>query len=1210
MGPMPQPAAQPEPRQFDLCGPLPEPGVTILEASAGTGKTFTIAALVARLVAEDIVPLDRILVVTFTRMATGELRDRVRARLVSAEAALGRCIGTGDAPPDGDAVLALLARGERDVLALRRQRLADALANFDSATITTTHGFCHTVLAALGVWGNVAPGASLLEDPRDLVQEVTDDLLARHVIAHGALPFRRRDALEIVTAAVSNPGAVLGPGAVTGDTTAGGLRRRLAQGARVEVARRLLGSNLLTYDDLLVRLARALSDPVRGGAARSRLAESYQVVLVDEFQDTDLVQWEIVSRAFAGGNTRLVLVGDPKQAVYAFRGADVYAYLAAARSAAPGHRFTLDVNWRSDADLLVAFDALLGPLHLGHSEIRYRQACATPCHGGSRLKGAPVGAPLRARLLDRTDRRLAHTGSGLAQKDSALKCVAKDLATDIVGLLGSGAELLSDDPGEQGGDGHRPVGPQDIGVLVRTNRQAAIVQAELRAARVPVVVSGAQSVLSTAAARDWLRLLEALEQPSDRSLAAAAAMGDLVGMTAEQLANADETAWEALHYRLHEWAALARRGGVAALFGDVSASQRLPARLLREIEGERRLTDLGHIAELLHAEATGSQLGLTALRAWLSRRIDEASPEGADAEQRSRRLDSGSAAVQILTVHRAKGLEFPIVYCPYLWDGAARGHYGAPVIFHEPSEQDQRKLDVGAERGDRTYEDHFAASQAETRGEEIRHLYVALSRAKHQVVLWWAPVQDCQHSALGRLLLSKDANGDVAPSGGRREPRDAEVRAAFQRVAARAPSLVSVEPGPVLDGRLLNEIAARPAAAPETPVGDLRASSFDRELDLGWKRASYTSITATAHMAGPVAHGAVAGAYEGAAGDLRAGQGVVSSEPEDPGTIDEPLVTPPGMVLGSGRSGHPPSGRGPVGRGDDDENGQEPSGPVPSPLATMPVGADVGTFVHSIFERVDFSSDDLRSALHRAVEGGLARYPGPPGDIDMLVTGLEAAMTTPLGALVGGTRLRDLSRTDRLDELRFELPLAGGDQPVGEVLIADLARLFAKHVRPGQLLAGYDEALESRQLAPTVRGYLTGSLDLVFRRHGCYFVADYKTNWLGPDHERLTAWHYRPSALEGEMLRAHYPLQALFYLVALHRYLRWRLPGYQPTSHLGGALYLFVRGMVGPHAPSFEGAGPCGVFSWSPPVALVTELSDLLAGAATGTAQETGPRAS
>ena len=215
-----------------------------------------------------------------------------------------------------------------------------------------------------------------------------------------------------------------------------------------------------------------------------------------------------------------------------------------------------------------------------------------------------------------------------------------------------------------------------------------------------------------------------------------------------------------------------------------------------------------------------------------------------------------------------------------------------------------------------------------------------------------------------------------------------------------------------------------------------------------------------------------------------------------------------------------------------------------------------------------------------------------------LATGLVAALSTPLGSLVDGKTLRDFAPVDRLDELRFELPLAGGDRPTGQVLTADIARLFAASVDPGTPLDGYAARLTSPALATHLRGYLTGSLDLVLRdRDGAavprFLVVDYKTNWLGPRDEVLSAWHYRPEALAAEMQRDHYPLQAILYLVALHRYLRWRLPGYDPAMHLGGVLYLFLRGMAGPEGPRSTGV-PCGVFSWSTPPALVDALSDLL----------------
>jgi exodeoxyribonuclease V beta subunit len=918
-------------------------------------------------------------------------------------------------------------------------------------------------------------------------------------------------------------------------------------------------------------------DEKRGEMARLRLRERYRVVLVDEFQDTDSVQWKVVQKAFVDGVTRLVLIGDPKQAVYSFRGADVYAYLEAAREAQPEQSFTLEENWRSDAALLAAYDALFHPLHLGHREIVYRTAHATRAHLQPGLEGAPVPVPLRARFVPRREVGIQRIGKGLIQKDSAVRFVAEDLAADVVRLLESGAVLVRGGPGPEAERRQRPVGAGDIGVLVRTNRQATVVQSALRAVGVPVVVAGVQSVLSTPASHHWLRLLSALEQPTSRSFAAATGLTPFVGMTAEELALADEKTWEELHSRLHDWSALLRQSGVATLFSHVSAIEGLPERLLQVVDGERQLTDLGHIAELLHAEAGQSQLGLAALRAWLARRIDEVGAEGAEAEQRSRRLDSDAAAVQVLTVHRAKGLEFPIVYCPYLWDAGSRDHLGEPVVFHDPADRERRKLDVGGDSGDLAYEVHFNTCKVERRGEDLRHLYVALTRAKHQAVIWWAGVQDCQHSALGRLLLVRGPNGDVGASGRPNEPKDEEVEAELRRLAAHAPGLISVEHCHAISPARLGR------GNPGGPPTDLSAAFFGRHLDLEWRRSSYTSITALAHT-GWRAHGDGEAAH--LAGGGQAGGDVVGSEPEEPGTTDEPLAIPAGEL--------PPVFP------NSEEDQLRSVLPV---LGRAPAGAEFGTFVHSVLEKCDFAAADLRSALLGAVRDQQASYLEGPLDAELLAEGLEAALLTPLDGWAGGARLRDLSRADRLDELGFELPVAGGDDPNGEVLLSEVARLIDSHLPAGEPLAGYSSALAGPGLVANLRGYLTGSLDLVFRlaKDGAqrYFVADYKTNWLAPHGEDLTAWHYRPEALEAEMLRAHYPLQAILYMVALHRYLRWRLPGYSPEEHLGGAVYLFVRGMVGPGAPTVEGR-TCGVYSWRPPSELVVELSDLLAGSTAG----------
>ena len=262
-------------------------------------------------------------------------------------------------------------------------------------------------------------------------------------------------------------------------------------------------------------------------------------------------------------------------------------------------------------------------------------------------------------------------------------------------------------------------------------------------------------------------------------------------------------------------------------------------------------------------------------------------------------------------------------------------------------------------------------------------------------------------------------------------------------------------------------------------------------------------------------------------------------------------------------------------------------------LAAGPGGTEFGTFVHTVFEATDFAAPDLDAELARTVGAALARRPVDIGDRATVIAGLRAAIETPLGPLVGGLRLRDVARANRLDELTFELPLVGGDEPTGTLTPAAIAAVLREHLAPTDPLAGYADRLEDPDLRASVRGYLTGSIDLVVRIGEAFAIADYKTNWLAGPGETLTAWHHRPAALTAEMEHAHYGLQALLYTAALHRYLRWRLRGYDPERHLAGVLYLFVRGMTGPDTPTVDGT-PCGVFAWRPPAPLVVALSDVL----------------
>jgi exodeoxyribonuclease V beta subunit len=536
----------------------------------------------------------------------------------------------------------------------------------------------------------------------------------------------------------------------------------------------------------------------------------------------------------------------------------------------------------------------------------------------------------------------------------------------------------------------------------------------------------------------------------------------------------------------------------------------------------------------MHEAALEGQLGLTALLVWLRRRREEATNEGG--QERSRRLETDAAAVQVITVHTSKGLQFPVVLVPFAWDHWS-GREPATAVFHD--QHDHRVRDVGGP-GSPDWRAHVAAHKQEETDDELRLTYVALTRAQSHLVVWWAPSYNTPTAPLHRLLLHDSPA--VAPLHVP-VPDDPTALAAFRARAALSDGGMGVE-----------VVRERPPTVWSPPASPARAPSlaaFTRALDTGWRRTSYSALTAAAH-------------------EQRLG-----SEPEVAQKDDEADLEP----LPAASSGADADALRDVG----------------SAWDALPGGAAFGTLVHTALEQLDDPGDD--AAVAAAVAGSVARF-APELDAPALTTGLLAALATPLGRLAHGLALRDLPGGDRLPELDFELPLAGGDEAsTARVMLADLVPLWRAHVPTGPL-SSYADALAGLADVP-LRGYLTGSIDAVLRlRDGDaprYLVVDYKTNRLAGYDEPLTAWHYRADALATAMVEAHYPLQAVLYAVALHRYLRWRQPGYDPAVHLGGVLYLFLRGMSGPGVVDASGAAP-GVFSWRPPAGLVTGLSDLLAG--------------
>ncbi|MDX6291954.1 MAG: exodeoxyribonuclease beta subunit [Kribbellaceae bacterium] len=1095
---------------FDLLGELPT-GTIVLEASAGTGKTYALAGLVTRFVAEGRARLDQMLLITFGRAASQELRERVRTQLLDAELALADPICWRDDP----GLLGHLVHGSTDDIALRRSRLRDALANFDAATIATTHQFCQLVLRSLGVAGDTDAGVTLVDDLRELVTEVVDDLyLSLFGSSADQPPITRGTALEIALKAVSNPHTRLVPDQYA-VASPEGVRVEFAHAVLAEMERRKRRLGILGYDDLLTRLAAALEDP--DAPARRQMQRRWSVVMVDEFQDTDPVQWKVIDAAFNEHST-LVLIGDPKQAIYAFRGGDIATYLAAAATA--GQRRTLDTNWRSDQPLVDCLQVVLGGTQLGDPGIVVHPVAAH--HQGSRLAGAPSDAPFRLRVARRE--QFGSSKRKSIPMDDLRGYIARDLAADIGRLLAADATYAG-----------RPLRAGDVAVVVETHKDARVCREELAVAGIPAVYSGDLDIFASQAAQDWLCLLEAFEQPHRSGLVRAAATTMFFGETATSLRAGGEELTDRTGQTLRAWADRLRASGVAAVF-EAAQVNGMTERVLAWRGGERDMTDLAHLAELLHETAHREGFGLPALLDWLR---EECSSIGRTTE-RTRRLDSDAAAVQIMTVWVSKGLQYPVVYLPF---GFTRHVVEDTelLVFHQDGE---RRLDLGGKRhrGHRANQKLWRAEEA---GDDIRLTYVALTRAQSQVVAWWAPSWDEINGGISRLLRGRKQGDAVVPDTLDRPSSDDEVLIWLRRWQQAG--------GPVVEDSV---IAERVEPVHEELPGGLAVGSFSREVDLAWRRTSYSGLIRAADQQ----------------------MGGVGSEHEESQLEDEsvdPVPTPEAA----------------------------PADALPSPMDGLPAGATFGSLVHAVLEDADPHAPDLHAELAGRIREQL-RFWRVDVTPDALATAMLPLHSTPLGPLVPGLTLGELGRADRLRELDFEIPLAGGDQAAATyVRLAQLAPLLRTYLSADDPLHAYADRLEQPLLGrQSLRGYLSGSVDVVLRvPHGeshRFVVVDYKTNRLGDPEQPATSAEYGPDQLGAAMLHSDYPLQAMLYSVVLHRYLRWRLPAYDPEVHLGGVIYLYLRGMCGPETPLVDGH-PAGVFSWPMPTALVLALSELLDGSAT-----------
>lgn len=1208
-------------------------GGGLIEASAGTGKTYTITTLFLRLLVERELTVGEILVVTFTTAATAELRDRIRSRIRQALAAFDG--GTAD-----DTLAAILATrgGDREPA---RGQLQAALRDFDEAAIFTIHGLCQRILQNHAFESGVSFDAELVTNQDHLLTEVVSDYWGdalygasttwvRHVVAQGltadslielakiavadpAMPVLPAavdvQALEALDAAIEMarlaaaaiwsderervlallkplnaakykglPGwppimdAVLAgthPGGVTGFsgfhrfTSAGiadglkkgqampshpffaacdklhaaaqraagavndqliAFRRDLIAYARREVPRRKEATRTLGFDDLLQRLDAALDGP--GGPLLARTIRGiYKVALIDELQDTDPVQYRIF-RAVYGGDpgAGMFLIGDPKQAIYSFRGADVFAYLRAARDA-QGHSFTLDTNYRSDPALIRAVNALFSRAHapflmgnISFTAAKPAPAASERLHGGNR-----PAAPLRILFAKRDQPDGKPITKGWADR-----FLPAAVAADVARLLQSGATIEG-----------RAVSAGDVAVLVRKNAQAERVQEALRELRVPSVLQGDASVFDAPEALEVQRVLAAMADPSGSGAVRLGLSTSLFALDANGIhaLEHDDATWDLWVSRFGAWGKRWEENGFVAAFRQLLDQQEAAPRLLRLVDGERRLTNLLHLAELLHVAASREHLGPAGLLRWLSamrRDTDARERFGTDAAQV--RLESDDHAVKLVTIHKSKGLQYPIVYCPYLWDGKLlRNDAKEALRFHDPKNDDRHTLDLGSA----SMEDHWKHAEREAAAENLRLLYVALTRAKHQVVVVWGNFTDANTSPLGYLLhQGPGAAGDLfAPTAERVKKLDDNLmlQELFE-LSASASGAIGVES--LSPGR--GEVYTPPAGSAD----ELRGREATRTIERWWRTSSFTSLVSGAGS-DP--------AREAEGRDRDAREAMLRRE--------SLAATPPSVDAAT-----------------------------PVLLHAFPRGARPGELIHKVFEVIDFTAPEADIA--RSAERWLGRYRFSISEWkDVLAMSVCEVLATPLHApgepAEVAFTLAQVPREKRMNELEFIFPLdaRGGETEADRLLFARgaLADAFTAHAR-APIPADYADQLRQLPFSPFA-GFLRGFVDLVFEHGGRYYVVDYKSNHLGP-----APADYAERLLPAAMSHAHYILQYHLYVVALHRYLAHRLSDYSYDRHFGGVFYLFVRGM----AP--ERGMATGVFADRPPRALIEALSSLFAG--------------
>jgi len=789
--------------------------------------------------------------------------------------------------------------------------------------------------------------------------------------------------------------------------------------AREEFRARKAASRTLSFDDLLHYLRAALAAP-EGQALAALIRARFGAALIDEFQDTDPVQYEIFRRIYHGSGAPLFLIGDPKQAIYAFRGADVFAYIAA-RSDAGSRAHTLKVNRRSDPGLLKGINTLFHGARRQFVIAGIPFACmeAAPSSGDRLHATAAYRAPLEILFVPRTGQEAR---GDRINKGWGTKGLTRLVAGEVASFLCSGATI-----------DQREVVPEDVALLCRTNAQAVAMQRELRELSVPCVLLGEASVFESPEAADVDRVLRALAEPGNSRALRAALATPLLGLDASALRglSEDEERWEEWVQRFHAWHEIWQRVGFLPAFRRMLAECEVQSRLLGLVDGERRVTNILHLGELIEAAAQEVRRGPFALARWLTlMRTDRAARGALGTEAAQIRLESDDNAVRVVTIHKSKGLQYPVVYCPYLWDGTLlRDEDCKWVRFHDPADRNRRKLDVGSP----DIEAHRRRAELEAMAENVRLLYVALTRARHRCTVVWGAFRDAERSPLGYLLHQPGAGVDEGDLVAETEKRLASLSDAdMLAVAVREISPVRAAPYPV----------------PRREARPLARRRFERALPTHWRVSSFSALTSEVEIS-PYA--------------------VEAEESDHDEALDNSAGTEPAALAHAATD--------------------------TMPLLDFPPGARAGQLLHEIFERIDFRRENP-DELPQVVADALVSYSFEPRWQEPICQAVDAVLATPLDETCDAPILARVPRSRRISELEFLLPVgeAGGSE--GEALTGpQMADVFARHATQ-PTGAAYADRLRRLAFA-SLAGYLRGFIDLVFEDRGRWYLVDYKSNLLG-----------------------------------------------------------------------------------------------------------------